>query len=179
MTEETQTSQHETSGGAGTEASSHYPRNHPDTIEGRSAGSNFLIILGIVLVVIGALTLLPTVFAPVWAPVQAAFSFAMSFFWPAILIAAGFFLIKLATNSSHKTGETDMNFVPSMPAQGTRLLRSRKNRMITGVCGGIGEYFNVDPTVIRLITILLFFIPGAPIIIAYLVAWIIIPLDRR
>ena len=170
MTEEKQTSQQETS--------SHYPRNHPDTIEGRSAGSNFLIILGIVLIVIGALTLLPTLFAPIWAPLQAGFSFVMSLFWPVVLIVAGFFLIKLAVNSPKKTGDVDMNFVPSMPAQGTRLLRSRKNRMLTGVCGGIGEYFNVDPTVIRLITILTFFIPG-PTVIAYLIAWIIIPLDRR
>ena len=35
-----------------------------------------------------------------------------------------------------------------------RLYRSRNNRIICGVCGGIGEYFNVDPTVIRLLLVL-------------------------
>ena len=36
-----------------------------------------------------------------------------------------------------------------------RLVKSRKNRVICGVCGGIGEYFNVDPTIIRLLAVLL------------------------
>ena len=35
-----------------------------------------------------------------------------------------------------------------------KLLKSAVNRMICGVCGGIGEYFNVDPTVIRLIWVI-------------------------
>lgn len=57
-----------------------------------------------------------------------------------------------------------------------RLYRSRTNRMISGVCGGIAEYFNVDPTVIRLIAVLLFFM-GAVIggIIAYIICAAIIP----
>ena len=43
-----------------------------------------------------------------------------------------------------------------------KLLKSAVNRMICGVCGGIGEYFNVDPTVIRLIWVILsFFSAGA------------------
>ena len=36
-----------------------------------------------------------------------------------------------------------------------RLYRSRTNRIICGVCGGVGEYFGVDPTIIRLLLILL------------------------
>jgi phage shock protein PspC (stress-responsive transcriptional regulator) len=55
-----------------------------------------------------------------------------------------------------------------------RLYRSRDNRMIAGVCGGIGEYFDVDPTIIRLLWILFIFAGGAGIL-AYLVAWIVIP----
>lgn len=38
-----------------------------------------------------------------------------------------------------------------------RLCKSKTNRMIAGVCGGIGEYLNIDPTVIRLIMVLLGF----------------------
>ena len=54
-----------------------------------------------------------------------------------------------------------------------RLVKSRKNRVICGVCGGIGEYFNVDPTIIRLLAVLL----GCTItgIIVYLVAAVIMP----
>jgi phage shock protein C len=54
-----------------------------------------------------------------------------------------------------------------------RLYRSKKERMIAGVCGGLGEYLNVDPTIIRLVWVLLAF-SGAGII-AYIIAWIIVP----
>ena len=48
-----------------------------------------------------------------------------------------------------------------------------KNRVICGVCGGIGEYFNVDPTIIRLLFVI-FGLCGAGLI-AYIVGAIIIP----
>ena len=54
-----------------------------------------------------------------------------------------------------------------------RLVKSRKNRVICGVCGGIGEYFNVDPTIIRLLAVLLGFTTTG--IIVYLVAAVIMP----
>jgi len=38
------------------------------------------------------------------------------------------------------------------------LYRSKKNRVVGGVCGGIGEYFDIDPTLIRLLAILAFFL---------------------
>jgi len=55
-----------------------------------------------------------------------------------------------------------------------KLYRSQGDRVIAGICGGIGEYFNVDPTLIRLIWIFGSLIWGAGII-AYIIAWIIIP----
>ena len=56
-----------------------------------------------------------------------------------------------------------------------RLLKSAVNRMICGVCGGTGEYFHIDPTVIRLIWVILsFFSVGAGIVI-YIIAAVIIP----
>ena len=56
-----------------------------------------------------------------------------------------------------------------------RLYRSRKDSKIAGVCGGIAEYFNVDSNIIRLLAALTIFFGGGGII-AYLVAWLIIPL---
>lgn len=58
------------------------------------------------------------------------------------------------------------------------LYRSTTNRVFCGVCGGLGEYFNVDPTLIRLLWILLICSFGTGII-AYIIAAIIIPIDRR
>ena len=54
------------------------------------------------------------------------------------------------------------------------LYKSSTNKMIDGVCGGIAEYFNVDPTIIRLAWIL-FCAMGGSGIIAYIIAAIIIP----
>jgi len=61
-----------------------------------------------------------------------------------------------------------------------RLYRSKKDRKIAGICGGLGEYFDADPTLMRLIFVLLFFVTGgAPMIITYLVGWIIIPVNTE
>lgn len=55
-----------------------------------------------------------------------------------------------------------------------RLYRSEKNKVIAGVCGGIAEYLNVDPVIVRLIWVVASLAWGAGII-AYLLAWLIIP----
>ena len=60
-------------------------------------------------------------------------------------------------------------------AKNKKLLRSTKNRMVAGVCAGIGDYFSVDPTVIRLAWVIFTLISMGVGIIAYIIAWIIIP----
>jgi phage shock protein C len=59
--------------------------------------------------------------------------------------------------------------------QMNKLYRSKKNRIIAGVCGGIGEYFKVDPTLIRLLWLLISIVGAGSGIVAYIIAWIIIP----
>jgi phage shock protein C len=57
-----------------------------------------------------------------------------------------------------------------------KLYRSKNNRIIAGVCSGIGEYFKVDPTVVRLLWLFVSILSaGAGGVIAYIIAWIIIP----
>ncbi|HHX58971.1 MAG TPA: PspC domain-containing protein [Candidatus Moranbacteria bacterium] len=61
-----------------------------------------------------------------------------------------------------------------------RLYRSRSNSMIAGVCGGLAEYAGVDPTVVRLLYVLISIFSAAfPGIIVYIIAMIIVPLDDR
>ena len=55
-----------------------------------------------------------------------------------------------------------------------RLYRSRKEVMIAGVCGGMAEYFDIDPVIVRILTVLLVFAGGAAILV-YLLGWLIIP----
>ncbi len=57
-----------------------------------------------------------------------------------------------------------------------KLYRSRTDRMIAGICGGLGEYFGIDPTWVRLIFILCFFLAGVALLI-YLILWVIVPLE--
>jgi phage shock protein C len=56
-----------------------------------------------------------------------------------------------------------------------KLYRSKKNRIIAGVCGGIGEYFKVDPTLVRLLWLLVSVMGMGSGVVAYIIAWIIIP----
>ena len=56
-----------------------------------------------------------------------------------------------------------------------KLYRSNTNRMICGVCGGIGEYLNIDPTLVRLIWALVACYGAG--VVAYLLAAVIIPQD--
>jgi phage shock protein PspC (stress-responsive transcriptional regulator) len=56
-----------------------------------------------------------------------------------------------------------------------RLYRSRSERVVAGVCAGIGEYADVDPTVIRLIWVVLTLLSLGVGLVAYIIAWIIVP----
>jgi phage shock protein C len=63
-----------------------------------------------------------------------------------------------------------------MSAQYKQLYRSRENRMLGGICGGLGEYFDIDPTLVRVLFIFGAFLgfPGALVLI-YLVMLILVP----
>lgn len=72
--------------------------------------------------------------------------------------------------------------MPRAEAPGTtvpraRLLRSRADRRIAGVCGGLAEYFDVDPTIVRVSWVIVSILCGAVVfgVIAYVIAWFIIP----
>jgi phage shock protein C len=57
-----------------------------------------------------------------------------------------------------------------------RLYRSRRNRWLAGVCGGLAQYLGLDPTVIRVLFVLLALIVGGGFLL-YLLLWIIIPVE--
>ena len=57
-----------------------------------------------------------------------------------------------------------------------KLVKSKTNKLLTGVCGGIGELIGIDPTIIRLIWAALSLVGGSGIIL-YIIAAVIIPED--
>jgi len=57
-----------------------------------------------------------------------------------------------------------------------RLQRSRTEKMLAGVCGGLGEYFDIDPTIIRVLWVVVTLMGGAGIV-AYLILWVVVPLE--
>jgi phage shock protein C len=58
-----------------------------------------------------------------------------------------------------------------------KLHRSFNDKMLGGICGGLAEYFDVDPSVMRILAVISLFISGGMTILVYIVAWIIIPLS--
>ena len=55
------------------------------------------------------------------------------------------------------------------------LYRSRTSRYFAGVCGGIGEYFNIDPNIVRIITVLLGLGSVGTVLLVYIVAAVLLP----
>lgn len=58
-----------------------------------------------------------------------------------------------------------------------RLYRSDTNKVFAGVCGGLGEYFNIDPTVLRVVAVIAMFGFGTGFLL-YIIAWIVMPRRR-
>ena len=55
-----------------------------------------------------------------------------------------------------------------------KLYRSRKDKMLGGVAGGLAEYFDIDPTIVRIIFVVALFVGGGGFL-AYLIMWIVVP----
>ena len=60
-----------------------------------------------------------------------------------------------------------------------KLKRNEKEAVLAGVCAGIGDYFDVDPVLVRLLVVVLFFMSAGSVVIAYIIAWIIMPVGRK
>lgn len=62
-----------------------------------------------------------------------------------------------------------------MDNQPKRLYRSNKDRLLGGVCGGLAEYLNIDPTVVRLLAVVGFFLTASGFFWAYIIMWVVVP----
>jgi phage shock protein C len=108
---------------------------------------------------------------------------------PAVLVIAGIAMIIWQRNQttdgdaagpgldpSSSGAYTMQSSSPQNGSQVRRLVRVREGRKVAGVCTGFGTYFNVDPTIIRLIWLALFLIAGTGLLL-YIICWIAMPLE--
>ena len=84
--------------------------------------------------------------------------------------AVGYFLFQFIANNNRNGGAEETGEAGG----GKRLHKSSTNKQIAGVCGGIAEYLNADPTVVRLATVLLVFGWGSGLL-AYIVCALVMP----
>jgi len=57
-----------------------------------------------------------------------------------------------------------------------KIYRSREDKKVAGICGGLGEYFSIDPVLIRLAFVFIALVTAiVPMIVAYIIGWIIMP----
>jgi phage shock protein PspC (stress-responsive transcriptional regulator) len=108
--------------------------------------------------------------------------------WGIIFIGFGVFLVLKKPVQDQATGTSETSPQPTVGEQGAEgettqsqtktLYRSRKERMIAGVCGGLAEYFSIDPTVVRLIFVLLTLFSKGFGILAYIILILAVPEEK-
>jgi len=152
-------------------------------------------LLGVVLIAVGILLLLVMGLMSLrwggWSPWLWHWSWhwpfaSLRFLLPVLLLAIGVVLIVVGVGSRSPTamsgpmpqssgeGESQAEETAGEKAPVRRLYRSLRNRKIAGICGGLGDYLNVDPTLIRVLWILLILYGGTGILI-YLILWVVVP----
>lgn len=86
-------------------------------------------------------------------------------------IAAG---SKFCYNCGAKQADTGSSAPPPQYPARKRLVRSTNDRKIAGVCGGLADYFDLDPTIIRVVWVLAVLCAGTGLL-AYIILWIAVP----
>lgn len=134
-----------------------------------SHASQIAIVIGVVLIVLGLWNLghlvIPTL---LWERLVGIARALWGIVWPCAFVAAGAYLLWAA-----KKGKL-AGFVGQRPRSAV-FRRSRADRRLFGVCGGIAYYFGVDSTVIRIITVLLLFATPPTVALAYVLLALLVP----
>ena len=93
--------------------------------------------------------------------------------WAVLLIVIGVFMLYNYTPFMKRENSTGMD--SGHEVNNRQIYRSKKNKMIGGVCGGIAEYFNLDPSLIRLGYVLISFASMGLSIVVYIILMIVFP----
>lgn len=150
----------------------------------RPAGANTKF-WGILLVVVGSLWLLGNVGVPLW---HRWWDFSWDVILAALLILAGIAFLFGGRNyvsapaapanagpAEEATPAGDPAAVPPAPA---RLFRSRTDKKLFGVCGGLGSYFSIDPTIVRLLFVVAAIASFGIAVLVYILMALVVPEER-
>jgi phage shock protein C len=74
-------------------------------------------------------------------------------------------------------GAPTVNAAAAPPPRGYGFTRPREGNKLAGVCAGIARYLDLDVTLVRIVWLIMVFYPPAPGVLAYLICWILMPLD--
>jgi len=136
-----------------------------------------IMIIGIMLVLFGVYYLLEnlSIFPHYWFD-SFLFHFRWELFWPVLLILIGIlYLVRVIQKPPTQRVELQKE-EPPMSKNEKRLFRSRKERKISGVCGGLAAYLQIDPTIVRVLWIILTIISSFFLgIVVYIVMAIVVP----
>lgn len=151
--------------------------------ESFESNSNMRFIVGILLILLGLLLLFDTLdlfsFHDLWAK-------SWEYLLPVILIVLGVALMlrrkKMSLTSSQFSDDNSSASSGEVAGQETgtenfqeRLMRSTTDKKLLGICGGIGEYFHIDSTIVRLLYILFTFATGGVGVILYFLLALVLP----
>ena len=127
---------------------------------GRNGGA---LVIGIILIVFGAWELAHRLLSPWWPSISRFLNTVAAIVWPIAIILAGVLFIIAA-----KKGVISSS-------SGKRLYRSRTNKRIAGVCGGLAEFFSIDPAIVRIVAIVLLVVSFMSLALLYIMLWVVIP----
>ena len=134
-------------------------------MEDQDRRKNLGVIAGAALILVGIWFIIERVAGPLMRPLRVALDFVWSIGWPLALVALGVLLIVRRDA-----------FRPAGNVEGRRLYRSRSDRMVGGVLGGLAIYLGMESTLLRIIFALLLIASGFGAgVIAYIVAMVIVP----
>lgn len=140
--------------------------------------NDWQVIGAVALIALGAWLLLSRF--PWWGMVSRAFGLAFDFAWPVALIGLGALLLLSAQKRHEWYGGQDPQQSGDSRGAAHRVMRSRSDRMVGGVLGGIGNYLGIDSTWVRVGYVVLAVFAGVwSFVLLYIIALVLIPEEPR
>jgi len=127
----------------------------------------FAIVCGLALIVFGIYKILGLFVNTLWwAAIQSGISTYLSIAWPIVLIGVGILFVWAAKTGRFKRVLFDFN---------KPFRRSLNDKRLSGLCGGIAEYFAINPTLVRVATVVLFVLSPIFTLVVYVIGSIFVP----